>query len=230
MRVLYASRSLGVHDERFLKALSETSHEVFFLPLTSIVAPGMILPAGVRQINQPTEKMITPFTVGDLLERWKIDLVHAGPVYDVARAVAFSGFRPLVSMSWGFDLLWEAEHELLLWMAIKETLEHTAVFFCDAHSVEAKAISEYGFDPHRIVVFPWGVDHNMFFPTGIKANRSSSQPLRLFSNRAWEDKYGVDVLIDGLIRAGKSGLQFIAVLAGEGSMKRALQEKIKKSD
>lgn len=173
--------------------------------------------------------MITPHSIGILLERWKIDLVHAGPVYDVARAVAFSVFRPLISMSWGFDLLWEAERDLLLWMAIKESLEHSAVFFCDAHSVEAKAIEEYGFDPQRIVVFPWGVDHNTFFPTGEKAGRSFNQPLRLFSNRTWEDQYGVDVLVDGLIRAGKSGLQFEAVLAGEGSMKRALQEKINKS-
>jgi glycosyltransferase involved in cell wall biosynthesis len=229
MRILYASRGLGVHDERFLKALSETDHEIFFLPLTDAVTPGFLLPADIRQIHQPTEKTITPHSIGILLDRWKIDLVHAGPVYDVARAVAYSVFRPLISMSWGFDLLWEAERDLLLWMAIKEALEHSAVFFCDAHSVETKAINEYGFDPQRIVVFPWGVDHDVFFPTGKKAGRTANQPLRIFSNRTWEDQYGVDILVDGLIRAGKSGLQFEAVLAGEGSMKRALQEKIKNS-
>jgi glycosyltransferase involved in cell wall biosynthesis len=229
MRLLYASRGLGVHDERFLKALIETNHEIFFLPLTPAVTPGLVLPTGVRQIHQPEEKIITPHSIGILLEKWKIDLVHAGPVYDVARAIAFSVFRPLISMSWGFDLLWEAERDLLLWMAIKEALEHSAVFFCDAHSVEAKAIDEYGFDPSRIVVFPWGVDHNTFFPNGNKTGRSGNQPLRLFSNRTWEDQYGVDVLVDGLLRAGKSGMPFTAVLAGEGSLKRVLQEKIKKS-
>ncbi|MEI8132347.1 MAG: glycosyltransferase family 4 protein [Leptolinea sp.] len=229
MRILYASRGLGVHDERFLRALSETNHEIFFLPITSFIIPGLTLPAGVRQIHQPEEKTITPFTIGILLERWKIDLVHAGPMYDVARAIAFSVFRPLISMSWGFDLLWEAECDLMKWMAIKEALEHSAVFFCDAHSVEAKAIGEYGFDPQRIVVFPWGVDLNTFYPTGIKAGRSASQTIRLFSNRTWEEQYGVDVLVDGLIRAGKLGLRFEAVLAGEGSLKHALQEKIKKS-
>ncbi len=168
-------------------------------------------------------------TIGNLLERWQIDLVHAGPVYDVARAVAFSGFRPLISMSWGFDLLWEAERELLVWMAIKEALEHTAVFFCDAHSVESKAIVEYGFDPNRIVFFPWGVAHDLFFPTGIKAKRPPGEPLKIFSNRTWEDQYGVDILVDGLIRAGKSGLKINVILAGEGSMKPLLQEKILKS-
>lgn len=229
MRVLYASRGLGVHDERFIRALSESDHEIFFMPLTANITPGLTLPLEVRQIHQPTDKVITPHSIGILLERWKIDLVHAGPVYDVARAVAFSVFRPLISMSWGFDLLWEAERDLLLWMANKEALEHSAVFFCDANSVKAKAIEEYGFDPQRIVVFPWGVDHNVFFPSGIKARRSANQPLRLFSNRTWEDQYGVDVLVDGLIRAGKSGLQFVAVLAGEGQMKTALQKSIQQS-
>jgi L-malate glycosyltransferase len=229
MRILYASRGLGVHDERFLRALSESDHEIFFLPLTQVVTPGVVLPPNVRQIFQPTEKETTPHTIGSLLDRWKVDLVHAGPVYDVARAFAFSGFRPLVSMSWGFDLLWDAKRELLVWMAIKEALEHTTVLFCDAHSVESNAITEYGFDPDRIVVFPWGVDHDLFFPTGARVKRPAGEPLRLFSNRTWEDQYGVDVLVDGLIRAGSTGLCFKAVLAGEGSMKLALQKKIRNS-
>lgn len=229
MRILYASRGLGVHDERFLRALSDSEHEIFFLPLTLAATPGVTLPPNVRQIYQPNDKETTPHTIGSLLERWQIDLVHGGPVNDVARAIAFSGFKPLVSMSWGFDLLWDAERELLVWMAIKEALDHTALFFCDAHSVEAKAINEYGFDPNRIVVFPWGVDHDLFFPTGMKAGRPAGEPLHLFSNRAWEDQYGVDVLVDGLIRAGKTGLPFKAILAGEGSMKTVLQKKIQNS-
>jgi L-malate glycosyltransferase len=229
MRILYASRGFGVHDERFLRALTASEHEIFFIPLTTATHPGMVLPAGVRQIYQPTEKETTPYTVGSLLDRWKIDLVHAGPVNDVARAFAFSGFKPLVSMSWGFDLLWDAERELMAWTAIKEALDHTTVFFCDAHSVETKAITDYGFDPSRTVVFPWGVDHDLFFPTGAHAGRASNEPLRLFSNRAWEDQYGVDVLVDGLIRAARTGVVFKAVLAGEGSMRSALQEKIKNS-
>jgi L-malate glycosyltransferase len=229
MRILYASRGFGVHDERFLRALTASEHEIFFIPLTTATHPGMVLPPGVRQIYQPSEKETTPYTVGSLLDRWKIDLVHAGPVNDVARAFAFSGFKPLVSMSWGFDLLWDAERELMVWTAIKEALDNTTVFFCDAHSVETKAATDYGFDPSRTVVFPWGVDHDLFFPTGARAGRTANEPLRLFSNRAWEDQYGVDVLVDGLIRAGKTGVVFKAVLAGEGSLHTALQEKIKKS-
>jgi glycosyltransferase involved in cell wall biosynthesis len=212
-----------------MRALSTSGHEIFFLPLTAATHPGMILPANVRQIYQPSEKETTPYTVGSLLERWKIDLVHAGPVNDVARAFALSGFKPLVSMSWGFDLLWDADRELMVWTAIKETLDQTTVFFCDAHSVETRAVTDYGFDPSRSVVFPWGVDHDLFFPSGARAGRAANEPLRLFSNRAWEDQYGVDVLVDGLIRAGKTGVVFKAVLAGDGSLRAALQEKVKNS-
>ena len=229
MRILYASRGFGVHDERFLRALSASGHEIFFLPLTTATHPGLVLPDGVRQIYVPNDKETTTHTIGSLLERWKIDLVHAGPVNDVARAIAYSGFKPLVSMSWGFDLLWDAERELMAWTAIKEALDQTTVFFCDAHSVENKAVADYGFDPARTVVFPWGVDHDLFFPSGVRAGRAPHEPLRLFSNRTWEDQYGVDVLVDGLIRAGKTGVVFKAVLAGDGSLRPALQEKIKNS-
>ena len=229
MRLLYASRGFGVHDARFLRALAASEHEVFFLPFTPASTPGLALPPNIRQIYQPNDKETTTHTIGSLLERWKIDLVHAGPMNDVARVFAFTGFKPLVGMSWGFDLLWDANRDLMVWMSIKEALEQTTVFFCDAHSVEKMAVQDFGFDPSRIVVFPWGVDQNLFFSTGTRAGRSASEPLRLFSNRAWEEQYGVDVLVDGLIRAGKTGFTFKAVLAGEGSMKAALQEKIRQS-
>jgi hypothetical protein len=44
-----------------------------------------------------------------VLRSVKPDLVHAGPIQRAAFLTALAGFRPLVSMSWGYDLLVDAE-------------------------------------------------------------------------------------------------------------------------
>ena len=42
----------------------------------------------------------------------KPDIVHAGPLHGSAFRVALSGFHPLVTMSWGSDLMLEADRNL----------------------------------------------------------------------------------------------------------------------
>jgi len=53
MRILYFSRDYTPHDHRFLAALAETHHEVFYLRLErrGHAQEDRILPKGVRQVK-----------------------------------------------------------------------------------------------------------------------------------------------------------------------------------
>jgi len=115
MRLLYFTQGFSPHDQRFLTALAESGHEVFFLRLDGEVPTE--LPQGIIEVTLPglrTDLAKKSYTVivrklGALLQELKPQLVHAGPLQGPAWLAARTGFGPLVSMSWGSDLLVEAD-------------------------------------------------------------------------------------------------------------------------
>ncbi len=118
MRLLYFSRDYTTHDHRFLTALSKTEHKVFFLRLEGggAVLEDRPLPPQVEQVEwaggkKPAHLANGLHLLNDLrrvIRLVKPDMIHAGPVQRSAFLAALAGFHPLVSMSWGYDLLHDA--------------------------------------------------------------------------------------------------------------------------
>ena len=91
MRILYFTRA--VHDQRFLAALAESGHEGFVLRLHpgSFPTPGsvQVVEWGGSQ-SQLSESNVEPLTreLEQVLRVVQPDLVHAGPLQDLAFLVA----------------------------------------------------------------------------------------------------------------------------------------------
>lgn len=237
MRILYFSRDYTVHDHRFLSALAETEYTVFFLRLEKrgMQREGRSIPDGVEQVlwsggKEIVERAAYPQFSNELkqvLERVEPDVVHAGSVQTAALVTAMAGFQPLVTMSWGYDLLMDAERTAQLKADTIAALEGTTVLVCDCQAVVEKAV-DFGFDPNRIVKFPWGVDLTHFYPQGRKADR---QPLEwtaenfiLLSLRAWEPIYDVKTIVRGFYSAVQKQPQLRLILLGGGSQASQLQQ------
>ena len=99
----------------------------------------------------------------DVLRRVQPDLVQAGPLQRCAFLAALSGFRPLVSMSWGYDLIQDASRNAAWSWATRYTLQHSAAMVGDCDTIRRLAVSS-GMPDKRIVTFPWGVDLRHFSP------------------------------------------------------------------
>jgi len=251
MRVVYFSQAYSTHDHRFLSALAKTEHEVFYLRLEG----------GRRQVEDrpvPPEIQQVQWSGGRETFHWREvprlvydfrrvvrelrpDLVHAGPIQTCAFVAALSGFRPLLTMSWGFDLMQDAERNQW-WRAItRYTLRRSTFFVSDAQVTRAKAI-EYGMHPKRTAVFPWGVDLEKFAPARghrlkqeparsaartvrkpPKAGRAESTPFTLFCNRSWEPRYGVDVLAKAFVQVAAEEPRTGLLLLGGGSMAQPIR-------
>ena len=121
----------------------------------------------------------------------KPDLIQAGPIQTAAFLVALTGFHPLVSMSWGYDLLQDAQRNQLWRWTTRYTLKHSAVMVGDCNTIRQKAIS-YGMPNERIVTFPWGIDLRVFAPDSLQSK--GGNVFSLLSTRGWEPIYGVDVI------------------------------------
>src|SRR5512143_3131915 len=244
MRVIYFSTDYSPHDHRFLSALAESRHEVFFLRLerTRRQVEDRSVPPEVHQItwaggHRPFRWRDVPRLLIDLkrvIRRVQPDLIHAGPIQTCAFLAILSGFRPVLTMSWGFDLMQDADRNAWWRWVTQYTLRRSTYFVSDALVTRDRAIA-YGMRADRTAVFPWGVDLRQFKPATsarnkVKTNTTTSarkaalrpagsrrSPFVLLCNRSWEPRYGVDVLAKAFVEASRQVEGLHLVLLGSGS-------------
>ena len=223
MKLIYFSLGYSTHDYRFLKAISDGGHDVHFVQLEGNrrQVESRSVPENVNQViwkggREPFTWSKLPALVMDfkrLLRDLKPDLVHAGPIQTCAFIAVLAGASPLLTMSWGFDLM-DDVHKGWVWeFATKYTLKRSTFFTSDANVTKDKAVA-YGMSPQKTIVFPWGVDLEHF---SKKEERRKSDGFVLFCNRSWESRYGVDVLARAFVKVAQQREDVRLILLGGGS-------------
>ena len=245
MRILYFTRDYTTHDYRFLSSLAETEHSIHSLRLEKrgMAREDRPLPPGVEQIVwgagrdevRLREYPALAWELRRLIRSLRPDVIHAGPVQSAAFLAALTGFRPLVTMSWGSDLLRDADAQP---RRTRFALRRTTVLLGDCLAVRDKAAA-FGFDPQRTVLFPWGVDLKRFAPkkpvSGALDEAGAEEPLRaalgwdgdaftLLCLRAWEPLYGVDVVVRAFALASQHAPKLRLFLLSGGSQAKQLRE------
>ena len=230
MKIIYFSLDYTPHDHRFLSALSESEHKVFYVRLQR--GPRQTedrpVPANIEQVLWEGGKDIfrwrdlPKYVLGlrRVIKHIKPDLIHAGPIQTCAFIAALTGFRPILTMSWGFDLMKDVYRGRWWEFATRYTLERSTFFTSDANVTRDMAV-KYGMDPNKTVVFPWGVDLEHFKPT--TATRPETGFV-LFCNRSWELNYGVDVLAKAFVTVARQRDDVSLMLLGGGSQGPAIHK------
>jgi glycosyltransferase involved in cell wall biosynthesis len=231
MRIIYFSKGYSPHDHRFLSSLAATGYKVFYLQLErdQRQVEDRPVPSQVEQVQWAGGQKA--FRWGDLprltldlkriIKEIKPDLIHAGPIQTCAFLAVLSGFRPILTMSWGFDLMEDAQRNGWWRWVTGFTLKHSNFFTSDAQVTRAKAVA-FGMNPDRTVVFPWGVDLERFRPKPPKVK--SQRPIVLFCNRAWEPRYGVDVLAQAFVKVAQLHKDVSLLLLSGGSQAQSVRQ------
>lgn len=249
MRILYFSDDYSPHDYRFLSALAKTRHDVSFLRLERAArqTEDRPVPAEIAQLNWAGGNRrfrwrdVPELNLGlrRVIESIKPDLIHAGPVQTCAFLAVLSGFRPVLTMSWGFDLMQDAERNPWWRWVTRYTLRRSTWFTSDAEVTRDRAVA-CGMKLDRTAVFPWGVDLKLFRPSPparsdtapARRNKTALRRLRtsalqkdfvVLCNRSWEPRYGVDVLARGFVMAAARNPRLSLTLLGAGSQARRIQ-------
>jgi glycosyltransferase involved in cell wall biosynthesis len=241
MRLIYFSQDYTPHDYRFLERLAATPHELYFLRLEDggHRTEERRLPAGVSVIDwwggrkpiRRWEMSRAKAEVGRVIDSVKPDLVHAGPVQRVAGLAAANGFHPLVTMSWGSDLLTEARRGAGRQKA-RWVLGHTDVLACDCQTVRMRA-EQLGMPGDRIMVFPWGVDLEHFSPgdgAAIRRKLGWGSEFIVLWTRSWERRYGVETFVRAFLRASNEMPNLRLIMLGGGSLERRIRQLLKTAE
>lgn len=238
MRLIYFSREYTPHDHRFLSALAQTEHKTFFLclegrskPLEDRALPPQIEILHWRGGVSAARLWDGPRLLLDLkrvIRAVNPDLILAGPLQRTAFLVALSGFRPLVSMSWGYDLLIDARRNPLWEWATRYTLKHSAAMVGDCETIRSLAVA-HGMPAERIVTFPWGVDLDHFSPGDGRAATAPGAPFTLLSTRAWEPVYGVELIARAFAMAAAQRPELRLIMLGNGSQAREIHRVLSSS-
>ncbi len=237
MRILFFSLGYSTHDHRFLKSISEAGHEVFFVQLegNKRQVEDRSVPEAVNQVHwkggrRPFRWLDLPALALDfrrLTRQIKPDLIHAGPIQTCALIAILSGFYPVLTMSWGFDLMEDVYRGRIWEWATRYALKRSPFFTSDAHVTRDVAVN-YGMDPEKTVVFPWGVDLTHFAPTkDYRPETVVDRPpsaVTLFCNRSWETRYGVDVLARAFGKIAQQNEHVDLILLGGGSQGNRIRQ------
>lgn len=225
MKILYFSNDYCTHDHRFLRTIREGGHEAFHVRLESNLrqTEDRPVPEGVQIVewaggNGTFRWFDVPRFVLSLrlvIQRIQPDVIHAGPIQTCAFIAVLTGFRPILTMSWGFDLM-EYIHRGAWWRWVtRYVLKRSRFFISDAMVTRNRAIG-YGMDPGRTAVFPWGVELNHFSSKNWAAQKQNDS-FTLLCNRSWETRYGVDVLARAFVKVARSRPELNLILLGGGS-------------
>lgn len=224
MKIIYISTHYTPHDHRFLSAIRDGGHQAFHVRLegNQRQTEDRPVPEGVEIVQwaggvgkfrwQDVPKYV--LSLRRVIKQVKPDLIHAGPIQTCAFIAVLTGFRPILTMSWGYDLVQEADRNRWYKRITQYVLRNSTFFASDARFTCEKAVA-LGMNPDRTVIFPWGVDLQRFAPKAWSLNTDHS--FTVFCNRSWEPLYGIDVLVRAFIAVAKSRPELRLMLLGGGS-------------
>ena len=234
MKILYFTGGYSPHDRRFLGAVVEQGMDVSLLSFHAgaMEHSGYNLPDGVQALGGIAKSTRLDWfalprlvrQVQSTARRIQPDVIHAGPMHLGAFLAAAAHEHPLVSMSWGSDLLADARSGKRRLMA-RFTLSRSDAFIGDCQAVRKSAI-ELGMAHERIVTFPWGVNLEQFYPSADRQVREQlgwRDATVLISTRSWEPLYGVDILVQAFLKASRQESSLRLLLVGGGSQKALLE-------
>ncbi|MBN2547568.1 MAG: glycosyltransferase [Anaerolineales bacterium] len=237
MHILYFTRDYTSHDHRFLSALAGTEHQVSYLRLerSQHQVEDRSLPSAIEQVQWQGGK--APVRLKDglrllldlkrVIRQVKPDIILAGPLQRTAFPVALAGYQPLISMSWGYDLIQDANRSAWWRWATRYTLKRSTVMVGDCSTIRSLAVS-FGMPTERIVTFPWGIDLKHFSPPDhfppVRSPAASPAPFTILSTRSWEPIYGVDLIARAFVQAAAQRPELRLVMLGNGSQAGKLRQ------
>lgn len=235
MKILYISKSYSTHDYQFLSALSGTHHEVYFARLVGSPSFEKPIPTSVKQVFvktlivgelKPPHLIYLLPKIDEIISAVDPDLVQAGDLLSgafLAVETCASKNIPVISMSWGRDILYDSIHSTLSLWLVKQSLLGSDALICDSQIIEKEARKYLKFTTSDFFIqFPWGVNLEKF---SFKPKQPGKHTIVL-STRSWEPIYGTLTILRVFHWAHRINKNIRLILLGDGSLRGSVENYI----
>ena len=244
MNIIYFSRSYTGHDYRFVKELKK-KFNIYYLSLEEDerIYESRSFYKNVHFINwtKNKKKKFDFKNIDNYIKELKIIIsiikpayIHAGPTFSCSYIAAKSkGKIPLITVSWGFDILRDIKYSKKKYNFTRFSLDKSAHLICDSNIIKKKVLIENFISKTKVSVFPWGVDNRLFKDDRHKIYYRkkygfNENDILLIHNRSWEDNpYNIMIALEAFKLVSKKNKYIKLILIGDGSKKIQVMKYIK---
>ena len=163
-----------------------------------------------------------------IIKTFKPDVLHSGWVQLDGLVAELTGFKPILQMPWGSDILinpFKSEDYLDQTQFVIDGASHIT---CDCEQVKKIILDIADFDKDKITVIPWGIDLMLFNPKRIKPDiidRLDWQDKRvIITTRTLSALYGIHFFIMALPAIIEQEPNTRVLIIGSGPQKKELKE------
>ncbi len=243
MRLVYFSRDYTAHDLRFVRAIAQRGWDVAYLRLENDGIPYVRepLPSGCRwlewaggrgRLSGVADLMALEQKCAEAIGRVEPDLVHAGPIQSCGLLAALAGKAPTLLMSWGSDVLVDADRDEWHRWATRTALERADFFLCDSQAVLEKARGYASLPEDRTLVMPWGLDlaDYAMHPADrakLREQLGWARCVVAVSTRAWHREYGIETALEAFALAAARQPQLRLGLLGSGPQEESIRGRLR---
>lgn len=242
MKILYVTTGGAPKDQDFLKGILDSGHELHYVTMRKIGLDLSLERAHNYCLDDEIVRedswikttifkhLLTFLKFRKLVKTIQPDIIHAGVVQGPGLMAVASGFKHILLMPWGSDILIHPKRSLLFRLITSFVLKKAALITCDAETVKNEIINIAKIPEERIKVIPWGVNIENF-----KENQDNriavrnelgltNQNLVLIMTRWFRPVYAIEDFLSALPEIIHNNPKVIAILAGSGPLENYLRQ------
>ncbi|MGA8030501.1 MAG: glycosyltransferase family 4 protein [Bryobacteraceae bacterium] len=230
-RIIYVTHSYAPQDRKFLQKLSEV-HEVWFVPWTqSSPSESRPVPDGVQRLpalNNGHEAKLIKWArsvkrLREYVAKVRPDVIQAGPLQTGTFVAVLSGFRPLIAMSWGYDVLSLGRRTALMRWIGRFTLTRAKYVVVDCDAARERVLSMAPLKAEQVICFPYGIDLDTFHPAvsrlQLRAKLGWEKNRVLIMTRRFEPIHGTMIFLEAMIDVFRKCPDTRVLMVGDGSLR-----------
>lgn len=224
MRIAFLGDGSLNHVRRWVGYFKGRGHDVLLLSFESV--EGCPFPARRLAKRLPTKLLGYLASLPSIrreLAAFRPDVVNALYLGGYGLVASLGGWRPLVVMSLGSDLLIDYPSSLVHRAQIRRVLGHADLVITDAEALSRIAIS-IGTPREKVLKAYLGIDETIFHAGASPAALGGAEPARIVSTRNLYRLYNVELLVEAAPAiVERHDASFI--LCGDGPERTRLEER-----
>ncbi|MFC1504987.1 glycosyltransferase family 4 protein [Thermodesulfobacteriota bacterium] len=223
MKICYLANAGSIHTQRWAEYFASKGHQIFIISFESGVVANSQVYLIPKVFPQRHLNILGNLPrIRRIVKRINPDILHAHYVTSYGLAGALTGQHPLILSAWGSDVLIMPEESQIYRQMVQFSMKRADLVTSIADHMTALMLKRHYAKPDKIITFPFGVDTNMFNPSGKKPVHDDK--CIIVSNRRLDIGLDVDIFIRSIPQVLEYHPTTRFVVAGDGPLRSDLED------